>query len=147
MTSIGLLGLIPSWMLISVGLILIGVEIFIGLYILLWFGLGLVFVGLMSFFVDFGHGEIQLIFAFAIGTVLLFALRQKLIAPQNAQTESLSTYEAGETGVLSQHNGQWMVFYHGTHWLVANPNDDLTPGQKIKVTQIKSNQAWIETES
>lgn len=147
MTSIGLLELIPSWVLVSAGLILIGIEIFIGLYILLWFGIGLVLVGLLSFFVDFGHGEIQLIFAFAIGSVLLFALRQKLISPHNAQTEPLSTYEPGETGLLSQHNGQWMVFYHGTHWLVANPSDNLTVGQKIKVTQIKSNQAWIETEA
>lgn len=147
MTSIGLIELIPSWMLISAGLILIAIEIFAGLFILLWFGIGLVIVGFLSFFVDFGHGEIQIIFAFAIGTVLMFALRRKVMAPHNAEKEAISTHQPGETGRLSMHNNQWMVYYHGTHWLVANPSDDLKEGQQVKVTEIKHNQAWIEPET
>lgn len=147
MSSEGLIELIPNWILISAGLVLIGIEIFAALYILLWFGIGLVVVGLLGFFVDFGHGEIQLIFAFAIGTVLMFALRRKVIAPHNAEKEVISTHQPGETGRVTAHNNQWMVYYHGTHWLVANPSDQLKDGQQVKVTDIKHNQAWIEAET
>lgn len=145
MTSIGLIELIPNWWLISLGLVLIGLEIFLGLFILLWFGIGLVVVGLLGFFVDFGYGEIQLIFSTAIGMVLLFALRRKVITAKNAQVEQLATYQTGDSGVLSLVNNQWMIFYHGTHWLVANPTDSLQSGQRVKVSEIKNNQAWIET--
>lgn len=146
MTSIGLIEFIPNWWLISLGLVLIGLEIFLGLFILLWFGIGLVVVGLLGFFVDFGYGEIQLIFATAIGLVLLFAFRRKVVTGTNAQVEQLATYQAGEMGVLSLVNNQWMIFYHGTHWLVANPNDQLQSGQRVKVSEIKNNQVWIDAE-
>ncbi|UQB42745.1 hypothetical protein JX580_02275 [Thiomicrospira microaerophila] len=143
MNSIGLIELIPDWILIAAGLVLIGIEIIFGLFILFWFGIGLVTVGLLGFFVDFEHGEYQLIFAFAIGMVLLFALRKKVIAPHNAQPDQLDTYQTGDIGLLSQHNQQWMVFYHGTHWIVANPKSGYEVGQRVKVDEIKSNQAWV----
>lgn len=146
MTSIGLLELIPNWVLIALGLTLIGIEIFFGLFILFWFGIGLVVIGLLGFFVDFGYGEYQLIFATAIGSVLLYALRNKVISAKNAQTEDLSTYQPGETGTLSRHNEQWMIYYHGTHWRVANPQNDWQEGQTVTVSAIKNNQAWIDTE-
>lgn len=145
MSSIGLLELIPSWILIAAGLILIGIEILFGLFVLFWFGLGLVFVGLVGLFVDFEHGEYQLIFAFAIGMVLLFALRKKIIAPHNAEADQLDTYQTGEIGQLSLHNDQWVVFYHGTHWVVANPQADFKANQRVRVDEIKSNQAWVSS--
>jgi membrane protein implicated in regulation of membrane protease activity len=143
MSSIGLIELIPDWILIAAGLVLIGIEIIFGLFILFWFGIGLVLIGLLGFFVDFEHGEYQLIFAFAIGMVLLFALRKKVIARNNAEADQLDTYQTGEIGQLSQHNQQWMVFYHGTHWAVANPKSSFQQGQRVVVEKIESNQAWV----
>lgn len=145
MSSIGIIELIPNWILIALGVALIGLEIFIGFFVLLWFGLGLVVVGILGFFVDFGYGEYQLIFASAIGIVLLFAFRKKVITPKNAKVELLSTYQPGGTGTVSRHNNQWVIFYRGTHWVIANPHPDLVADQKVEVTEIKDNQAWIAT--
>ncbi|SFR52726.1 NfeD family protein [Thiomicrospira sp. ALE5] len=146
MITLGLLDLIPSWALIALGFALIGVEMLLGLFMLMWFGIGLIVVGLLSFVVDFEYGEIQLIFAFAIGSVLLFALRNKVIAKRNAKEEISVTYQTGGIGKLSLHNDTWMVFYHGTHWQVANPPAEWQEGQRVRVTKIELNQAWIEPE-
>lgn len=143
MTSIGLLELIPNWWLIALGLALIGIELFFGFFILLWFGIGFVVVGTLGWFVDFGYGEIQLIFATAIGTVLLFAFRRKLITRGNAEAETTSTYEGGDIGQIQRHQDTWQIYYHGTHWQIANPRDDLHVGQMRKVIEIKQNQAWL----
>lgn len=146
MITPGLLELIPGWLLIAIGFALIGIEMLIGLFMLMWFGIGLIIVGMLSFVVDFEQGEFQLIFAFAIGAVLLFALRKQVIAKRNAQEDISVTYQTGDIGKLALHNDTWMVFYHGTHWQIANPEGQWHEGQRVRVTKIAMNQAWIEPE-
>lgn len=144
MISVGLLELIPSWVLISLGLVLLAVEMFSALFILLWFGIGLIVVGLLGFTVDFQYGEYQLIMATALGVFLLLAFRRRFLPSQkDATNKVLSTYEAGGKGKVSKSEGEWVVFYNGTFWVIANPREDLVEDQLVQVVEIKSNKAWI----
>jgi membrane protein implicated in regulation of membrane protease activity len=144
MTTVALLELIPNWILISVGLLFIGIEIAFGVFILFWFGLGLITVGLLGFFVNFEQGEFQLIFAFAIGIVLLFGFRKRIISKRNAEPETLYTYQTGDTGIVKHYQDQWMIDYHGTHWRIANPTDQLESGKAYPVKEIRNNQVWLD---
>lgn len=145
MISAGLLALIPNWILISLGVVLIGMEVFLGVFVLLWFGLGFVIVGMLGFFTDFVYGEYQLIFAFAIGIALLAAFRRRVMERFPAAEQVLSTYQAGEYGKVSMHEGQWMIFYKGTHWVIANPQPGLVEGENALVAKIESNRVWLQT--
>lgn len=146
MISVGLLELIPNWILISLGLVLLAVEMFSALFILLWFGIGLITVGLLGFAVDFTYGEYQLIIATAIGVFLLLGFRRRILPAQNdANNKTLSTYEAGGQGKLAKVDDEWLVFYNGTFWTVANPREDLVEDQLVRIVEVKNNRVTIES--
>lgn len=136
---------IANWMMLTLGVILIVLEVSaLNFFILLWFGIAAILVGIWGFFAPFTHGEYQLIATALLGTVLLLLFRKRFL-PDNSNSLTLETFKSGGSGRVIEQDGQWMIEYQGTWWRIANPSDALKEGQMAIVEKVENNQAWIKT--
>lgn len=135
-----------NWQLLTLGVILITLEVtLLNFFILLWFGIAAILVGIWGFFIPFEHGEYQLLATAVMGTGLLLLFRNRFLAiNQKAPEMPLETFKAGETGKLMQQNDTWMIEYQGSCWQVANPTDYLKEGETVQVTKVENNRVWIQ---
>lgn len=141
-----LLPLVPAWILVSIGFVLIAIELMaFNLFIFLWFGIAAIIIGALSFVIDFGHGEYQWLSIIIIGTAMLFTLRKRFM-PTNAAPIELETFKTGEMGRVEKQDDRWVIQYQGTWWQIANPTDDLAEGQTKEVKEIRSNKAYLADE-
>ncbi|MAK61620.1 MAG: hypothetical protein CMK09_11620, partial [Ponticaulis sp.] len=60
------------WALVSLGVALMIAELFIGAFIVLWFGIGAVATGLLGLVVDDMNLGVQILLASLIGVVLMY---------------------------------------------------------------------------
>lgn len=134
---------IPAWWLIGFGLALVAAELFLTVFVLLFLGLGFIVVGLVSFGFPMA-GEVQLLSAVILGTLLTFGLRRFFLKTLNQKTLTLETLETGDVGQLLEYQGQLRVMYKGTTWGLKMPFDaNLKAGDTVIVTELKNNQACV----
>lgn len=134
---------IPAWWMIGFGLALVAAELFLTVFVLLFLGLGFIVVGLVSFGFPMS-GEIQLLSAIMLGTLLTFGLRRFFLKTLNKKTLTLETLETGDVGQLLEYQGQLRVMYKGTSWGLKIPFDgSLKAGDTVIVTELKNNQACV----
>ncbi|WP_294945863.1 NfeD family protein [Sulfurivirga sp.] len=140
------LPVLSVWLMLVIGLGLIVLEVLLaGTFVILWFGVAFILVGLAGLWIAFPAGEYQLIAVAVLGTLLLWALRKRAQAWfAGSEPPPAETYEAGDIGELQQHEGQWMVYYRGTWWRLAEPVPDPEPGQRVRVTALEGNRARVE---
>lgn len=135
------------WLLVTLGIALVIAEVFIGAFIVLWFGFGAVIAGLLTLLIPDLNAGIQLLLAALIGAVLLYFFRDRCIAGENASQEALHTFSrttgelhVTETGVLT-------VFANGTFWQIGNPDDidpqHRTPGTVLEIREFRNNKAYV----
>ncbi|GEM_PF-1588770 len=138
-----------NWQLLSLGVILITLEVtLLNFFILLWFGIAAILVGIWGFFIPFEHGEYQLLATAVMGTGLLLLFRNRLLEVNQKTPEmTLETFKAGEAGRLMQQDGTWMIEYQGSWWQVANPTDNLKAGETVRVTKVENNRVWIQPQN
>ncbi len=135
---------ISAWILIGIGLALMSVEIFTAMFILLFFGLAFVIVGIVAFSVAM-PGEVQILSAMLLGGLLTFALRKWLLQYLQADDLSLETLKTGEVGVLQEFAGELRVSYKGTTWPVQPHHGlELKAGDSVIVTELVNNMASIQ---
>lgn len=138
---------IANWIMLALGIILIVLEVSaLNFFILLWFGIAAILVGIWGFFSPFAHGEYQLIATAILGTVLLLLFRKHFL-PDTTNTTPLETFKSGGSGRVIQQDGLWMIEYQGTWWRIANPSDALKEGQMATVEKVENNQVWIDLPS
>ena len=65
------------WVLVSLGLALVIAELFIGAFVVLWFGIGAILTGMLTLLVPDINVGLQLLLSTLIGGVLMFALRNR----------------------------------------------------------------------
>lgn len=135
------------WIWVAVGVLLVTAEVFIGSFIILWFGLGAVLAGVLTLLVPDLHVGVQLLIAALSGGVLMFLFRDRCVAKNNAEDEDLYTFSGGPGTLKVSDDGQIGVSSRGTYWTVANiesiPEGERTDGKPVRVERIENNQAVL----
>lgn len=135
---------IDFYTLISIGIVLVALEVFLYSFFVIWFGLGFIVVAFISIFFDFSDLYIQ------IGTISVFSLlfllffRKIFLKRFSKAQKELSDNFFNEKGfgVFKEQK----IFYKGTFWEL-DPNFDKTnlkSGEKVKVIKIDKNVAFVE---
>lgn len=134
-------------LLVAAGLLLTVSEIFIGSFVVLWFGVGALFSGLLTLLFPELHAGVQALVAALSGTGMMFLFRSRLISEGNAEEDELYTFTGG-TGVLRVSDaGQLSVSSKGTYWRIFNPEvipeEARRDGLKVAVHHFEDNQAVL----
>lgn len=135
------------WIWVAAGVLLVTSEVFIGSFIILWFGIGAVFSGVLTLLVSDLHVGLQLLFAVLSGGVLMFLFRDRCVAKNNAQDEDLYTFSGGPGTLRVDSDGNIGVSSRGTYWTIANvesiPERERIDGKPVTVVRITNNQAVL----
>ena len=129
-----------AWIFIALGIIFIIAEVLFMDFTLIFFGIGFLSVGILSFFIGLSW-QIQLLSAAVLSIVLLVMLKKRIKTAFFKSKEKLEDNFLDENGVGEIKNG--MVYYKSTFWKsdeIANLNE----GDKVKVKGVKNGQIVLE---
>lgn len=144
----GLLAPISPWYLISLGLVLLLSELLLMSFVLMWFGIAAILMGLVSFYIHLPSGESQLIITAFWGGFMLYLLRHKMIKSQGQEDMQPETFREGGYGQLKKMDDRWMVEYQGTLWKIApeclKNHQAWLEDDEVNVVKIQHNQVFIE---
>ena len=137
------------WVLVSIGVVLIITELFIGAFIVMWFGIGAIVTGLLTLLIPDINVGLQALLSALIGGVLMFALRRRYTTPRNAQPETMHTFSATQGRLHISSQGAISVFANGTFWSIHNisslPIEERIDGAFVAIAEFKNNQAVLAT--
>jgi len=138
---------LPWWALLSLGVALMITELFIGAFIILWFGIGAILAGILTLVIPDMNLGIQILLTSLIGVVLMYFFRDRYVAKQNASEEKLGTFQATEGRLHIKGDKGLFVFANGTYWQIANPQE-LPDGQRhegaiVSVAEFRNNRAYL----
>jgi len=129
--------------LLAAGIFLIGIEIVLYSFFIIWIGIGLIVAGFLSYAVSFDSGYTQLAIAFTIGFALLIMLRKRavsfIIKSEDRREEHI---HRGGIGIVD--NG--MIKMDGTYWQTDDDLSRYENGDRVKVVDIHKNRAVLEDE-
>lgn len=128
--------------LFGIGVILMGLEITLNSFYIIWFGIGFCAVGVLEYFMPFPSGIHQIATALAIAFLLLLTLKQKvknLIRQSEKEIKDDFLNEVGD-GIIKH----GMVEFKGTLWEIDQEYKNLQDGTIVKVLQTKGNKAQIK---
>lgn len=139
-----MLSVIDAYILLAIGIALIGLEALITSFVIIWFGVGFVATALLSFGIAYEDGIWQLATAALISLVLLFTLRKTVLEAFLKSKGELSDNFLNEEGFGEIKHQK--VFYKGTYWEIEGPlsSSDFEEGEKIKVLKTFKNSATVE---
>lgn len=133
--------------LIGAGIALIAIEALVFSFAIVWFGIGSIIIGAISYVIVFNDGIWQLASIALIAMILLLVLRTKAIKrflkPKDEEYKDNAYNEKG-IGVIKEGK----VYYKATYWDV-DPRliEKLEENQKVEVLSVKGSIATINTES
>lgn len=138
-----LLDLINPYILLGIGVVLIGLEALISSFILIWFGLGFVITALISMVFPFSDGVWQLATASIISLIFIVLLRKKALEKFLSSEENITDNFLHEGGIGEIKNSK--VFFKGTYWEIDSEinNNDFEEGEKVEVLETYRNSAKI----
>ncbi len=135
------------WVLVSLGIALVIAELFIGTFVVLWFGIGAILAGMLTLLMPEMNLGLQLLLSTLIGGVLMFVLRSRYITPSNAEPETMHTFSATEGRVHLGSNGAISVFANGTYWGIQNINalkpEARVEGATVSIAEFVNNKAVL----
>ena len=138
-----MLSAISPVILIGIGIFLMALEVVTFTFVLFWFGVAFVLVGVMSYFVTFSDGAWQIASVGIISLVLLFFFRSKFLTiflkaskGDEVQDEFLNT-----KGVGVVKNGK--IYYKATYW-DCDDIKTLNEGQKVEILEAKKAKVKIK---
>lgn len=126
--------------LIAAGIFLIGFEIVLYSFFIVWIGIGLIVVGLSSYLFAFGDGYVQLSIAFSIGLILAFILRKRAMEFVD-RSEDSSEEHVHQSGVGIVDDGR--IRMDGTFWQTDDDLSGYKDGDRVEVIDIQSNKAIL----
>ncbi|VAW47684.1 hypothetical protein MNBD_GAMMA04-640 [hydrothermal vent metagenome] len=139
-----LLTVIPAWLMITIGLFLLVLELLTGAFVVLFFGIAFVIVGVSGFFIEWTAGGFQVLTAMVLGGILTFSLRRLFIKSMNQEELPLETMQVGELGRIVEQGGELRLQYKGTTWSFKNIGEaDVVVGDDAMVESLKNNVAYI----
>ncbi len=128
--------------LLGFGLALVGLEMAIGSFYILWFGIGFCVVAVVEYFYPFSGGLYQIALACLIAFVLLFALKNRLKNFLQKSEKEIKDDFLNESGVGVMKGG--VVEFKGTLWAVDAKFKDLEDGREVEVLKVEKNKAFIK---
>ena len=129
-----------AWIFIALGIIFIIAEVLFMDFTLIFFGIGFLSVGILSFFVNLSW-QIQLLLAAVLSIVLLVMLKKRIKTAFFKPKEKLEDNFLDENGIGEIKNG--MVYYKSTFWK-SDEIANLADGQKVRVRGVKNGQIVLE---
>lgn len=142
----------PWWAWILSGLVLLGLELALGSFYLLFLGIAAIIVGLLAMFGASGPLWLEwlLFIAFSSGLVLL--LRKPLLGKFNIQSDSrdvdtlVGAVAVAVDGISP--GGIGKVEMRGSVWTAHNAGTTaLAPGQRCRVQRVEGLSLWVVTEA
>lgn len=140
---------IPYWVLLAAGGLLAMAELFIGTFVVLWFGVGLFGAGILSLLGIIDNAGFQLLVSGVLGTGMMVALRDKCTAEGNGAKDELTTLKVG-TGKLKKAEHGYSVQINGTFWRIKNPEalpEQPEDGMSVEVIGFDGTKAEIASDS
>lgn len=136
------------WLVLTAGVSLMVLEIGVGGFIFVWFGLGAVLTAGITFLLPGLNLGVQLLLTVLLGAVLLYFFRERF-TDTGGEAARMHTFEAndGQLVLGSGDNARPQVFCNGTHWAIANPEvlpDSCQGGEWVKVVAFRNNQAVLK---
>jgi membrane protein implicated in regulation of membrane protease activity len=129
---------IEYYYLLGFGFLLIGIEIMLFSFYLLWIGLGFIAVSLLSLFINFDNGITQIAIALIIGLVLLVVFKKPLEKTMTAHDDSETAVHVSGMGIITD----GAIKMNGTYWQTSDDLSDLKDGDTVQV-YIKENRAYL----
>ncbi|MEA3404245.1 MAG: NfeD family protein [Pseudomonadota bacterium] len=143
-----MLPIIPAWVMLTIGMALLGIELLIGSFVVMFFGIAFILVGGAGFFFEWSSGEIQLLVTVLLGGILTFALRGLLMKGMDKEDLPLETMQTGDSGEVVNHGGELRVMYKGTTWTFKNlESSELSAGEEVIVESLKNNVAYVKKQT
>jgi membrane protein implicated in regulation of membrane protease activity len=134
---------LPPLLLISIGLVLIFLEISLYSFYIIWFGIAFIVVALIEYF--FPLPSIWWQFALASGLALalfmFFYQPLKKFINQNHAVKDDFIQQQGHGIIKNQ-----MLNYQGSYFKVVDTDISTLEGQLVNVIKVEKNNAWIEHE-
>ena len=138
------------WVLVTLGVALVIAELFIGAFVIMWFGIGAILTGLLTLLLPELNLGLQALLSALIGGVLMFALRRRYTTPRNAQPESMHTFSATQGRLHISSEGAVSVFANGTFWSIQNISslkpEEQVAGAMVSIAEFRNNQAVLATD-
>lgn len=142
--TIMLLDIINPYILLGIGVILIGLEAVIASFILIWFGLGFILTAFISMGFEFSDGVWQLATVAIISLLFIVLLRKKVLEKFLDSEEKVTDNFLSEGGIGEIKNSK--VFFKGTYWEINSDIDEseFKEGEKVEVIETSKNYAKIK---
>lgn len=142
--TIMFLDLINPYILLGIGIVLIGLEALIASFILIWFGLGFLITAFISMGYEFSDGVWQLACVAIISLFFIIILRKKVLEKFLDSKEEINDNFLSEGGIGEIKNSK--VFFKGTYWEIDSDIDETeyVNGEKVNVIKTYKNFAKIE---
>lgn len=141
----------PWWVWILFGLVLLGLELLLGSFYLVFLGVAAIAVGLIAMFGADGPLWLEWLLFIIFSTGLVLLLRKPLIGKFNIQsdTRDIDTL-VGLAAVAVESiapGGIGKVEMRGTVWTAHNEGAAaLAPGQRCRVERVEGLSLWVRPE-
>jgi len=140
-----IISVIPEWVMLTIGVALLGFELLIGTFVILFFGMAFVVIGVVGFFVAWPSGELQVLVTMLLGGLLVFLLRPIMIKGLQKDDLPLETMQTGDVGQIVNHGGELRLMYKGTTWAFKIENQaTVSAGEEVLVEKLHNNVALIQ---
>lgn len=140
-----IVAVIPAWIMLTIGVVLLGIELMIASFVVIFIAIAFLIVGLAGFFVAWPSGEIQLLVTIVLSAVLTLTLRKTFMKGMSKEDLPLETMESGDFGEIVEHDGDFRVEYKGTTWAIRVVDDsELKVGDEVVVEKLHNNMAYIK---
>lgn len=131
--------------MVIVGTILMISELAFANFVLIFFGLGFLVSGFIGF-VYFLGWEWQILLAFILSIIFLFALKKRIKALFEKSSEKIKDNFLDEGGIGEFKNG--MIYFKGTFWQCGELDEliknGLKEGDKVEILGTKDNKVKIK---
>lgn len=132
--------MIPPYLVLAFGMLLVVAELLVGSFFLLFFGLGFLAVGILGFFIDFSW-HVQILLASLVSVALLVLLKKPMKEKFYSSKDEVKDDFLNESGEGEIKEG--MVYFKGTLW---SYDGDLKDGQKVQVIGTKGNKVILKND-
>lgn len=133
------------YILFAIAVVLITLEVFLYSFVVVWFALGFIVVGLLSiYFEPFSSLLWQLASISLISIALMFIFRKKVIDKFLKPKIEVKDNFFDEKGIAQIKNSK--IYYKGTYWDFDSSIDEkeFKEGEKVEVLKTFANKALIK---
>ena len=139
-----ILPIIPAWIMLTIGVVLLGIELLSVTFVILFFGMAFIVVGFSGFAINWQAGEYQVLAVAVLGGIMTYALRGYFMKGMSKEDLPLETMQVGEPGTIVDHGGEQRLLYKGTTWAFKNTGEDtVDTGDEVMVIELKNNVALV----